>query len=148
MMTPLAAWLLALAGALPGTPQLQDYPVALTRIDHYAPTRVPRHGIDWKLRQYLEGGGDGPLDFADRFTVYTLGCGSGCLQFALIDRRNGKVHPGLYLNNGRLAHRRDSRLLIATHNDGYGYPDILDYYLWDGRRLVLIKTEQRAFVPD
>ncbi|MGE8216673.1 MAG: hypothetical protein ACN6RD_10790 [Stenotrophomonas maltophilia] len=143
-----APCLLAIAASLSGSPRLEDYPVPLSRIDHPAPPRIPRHGINWKMRQYLQGAPDGAPDFADRFTLYTLGCGSGCIEFALIDRRSGKVHPGHSFNNGRFAHRRDSRLLIVTHNDGYGYPDILDYYLWNGRRLTLLKTEQRAFVPD
>lgn len=140
--------LLALAVAA-APPQLEDYPVELTRIDHFAPTRPPRDGVTWKMDMYLRGDGqDGDLDFADRFTVYLAGCGSGCIEYVLIDRVSGEVHPGQTLNNGRLAHRRDSRLLIVTQNDGYGHPDRIEYLLWTGERLERIAYEERAFVPD
>lgn len=127
----------------------EDYPVALSRIGAFATTRLPRSGVTWKMDMYLRADSQqGALDFADRFTVYQAGCGSGCLEYVLIDRVSGKVHPGQTLNNGRLAHRRDSRLLIVTHNEGYGYPDQIAYYTWTGKRLALIRREQRPFVAD
>lgn len=129
--------------------RFEDYPAALSHIGTFAPTRPPRPGVTWKMDMYLRADHqDGALDFADRFTVYQAGCGSGCLAYVLIDRVSGKVHPGQTLNNGRLAHRRDSRLLIVTHNEGYGYPDQIEYYAWTGKRLALIKREQRAFIAD
>jgi len=124
------------AGCASAPPTFQAHRVALSRIDHPAPAKLPRTDIGWKMVRYLQADGEAPEppNFADRFTLFLVGCGSGCRQYALIDRRSGKVHPGQALNNVRFDYRRDSRLLVVTHAEGARSPDIVDYLVWDGAR--------------
>lgn len=124
------------AGCASAPPTFQAHRVALSRIDHPAPAKLPRTDIGWKMVRYLQADGEAPEppNFADRFTLFVVGCGSGCRQYALIDRRSGKVHPGQALNNVRFDYRRDSRLLVVTHAEGARSPDIVDYLVWDGAR--------------
>ncbi len=124
------------AGCASAPPTFQAHRGALSRIDHPAPAKLPRTDIGWKMVRYLQADGEAPEppNFADRFTLFLVGCGSGCRQYALIDRRSDKVHPGQALNNVRFDYRRDSRLLVVTHAEGARSPDIVDYLVWDGAR--------------
>lgn len=133
------------AGCASAPPTFEAHRVPLSRIDHPAPAKLPRADIGWKMKQYVQFDGEvpEPPNFADRFTLFLVGCGSGCRQYALIDRRSGRVHSGQALNNVRFDYRRDSRLLVVTHTEGYRSPDIVDYMVWNGTRWRRVAREVR-----
>ena len=134
---------LLLGGCVPDALRFEDYPAAPEPLAAPAETRIPASGLSWKMRQYLEVSGDtGEPDFAGHFRVFAIGCGTGCLQYRLIDRRTGEVLPGGEVSNGHIRHRRDSRLLIAQRTDGYGLPAYLDYWVWNGTRLHKVMTHE------
>lgn len=98
---------------------------------------------------YLCGDGqDGDFDFVDCFIVYLVGCGSGCIEYVLIDCVSGEVYLGQIFNNGCLVYWCDSCLLIVMQNDGYGYFDWIEYLLWMGEWLECIVYEECVFVFD
>src|SRR5439155_256354 len=76
---------------------------------------------------------------------------TGCLEFALIDRTTGRVHPGMEFNMDfpstyegpyGLKYRRSSRLLVAYHADAFKYPVFVDYYVWDESRFKLLQAHK------
>lgn len=141
----IAAAALLLSGCVPDAVRFEDYPAAPGSAPMVAPaaTRIPASGISWKMRQYLEVSGDtGEPDFAGRLRVFAIGCGTGCLEYRLIDRATGEVLPGGEVSNGHIRHRRDSRLLIAQRTEGYGRPAYLDYWVWNGVRLDKVMTHE------
>jgi hypothetical protein len=96
----------------------------------------------------LQGAKAGP-NFAGHFTVIYWGCGSPCVQFAIVDARNGNVAwyepDSTYV--GPPMYRRDSRLLIEDptgfETDSLGHPyysALVAYYEWTGTALILRDT--------
>jgi len=95
-----------------------------------------------------EGAREGP-NFASHYTIVQWGCGSGCVQFAVVDAKTGAVYvPPFYVGprarieaetepDEPLQFRIDSKLLIVSgapneKNEG------LYYYKWDKGRFVLL----------
>lgn len=136
-----------LCSCVPSAPALTfaGYAVPVRESTPLAKAKIPESGLNWKMRQYLEHSDQQPADFAGKYTVLDISCGTGCVEFALIDRNTGQVHPGMQLNvdfpasypgaHG-LDHRRDSRLLIVRRAESFSYPVFVDYYVWDGASFI------------
>ena len=97
--------------AAPRTPRFRPAPVRLDTHD----ARMFRTQLRTQARL-------GP-DFAGRYRVAYWGCGTGCMGFAVVDLRTGKVsfppdfHIVVQASAAPMAHvirRDDSRLLIVT----------------------------------
>ncbi len=108
-------------------------------------------------------------NFAGHFILATWGCGTDCVQFAVIDAATGKVfHPaglstnvstnvhadlldegGPFHQDGSLKFRADSKLLILI-----GMPNEdkkrrgISYYTWNGTQLALIRFVPKAWYAD
>jgi len=134
----------------PGDPPLESTAKA-PRMD----TRFARE-YRTQLREAAEKG----PDFGGRYALASWGCGTNCLELALIDLSIGKVHetaastlPGCLvprLSEGKPAvwadYRLDSRLLYLypcqLDNPCQGEDEIRrDAYLWNGKRFEMLKTE-------
>jgi hypothetical protein len=119
----------------------------------------------------LEGSGDrlfrtrlreaarkGP-DFAGHFTVAQWGCGSGCLNTAVIDAISGRIYwtgpltfftfPYLGTKTGReyqgMVYRLDSRLLVADGCPGEEENPAkcgTYYYEWRNQRMKLLRFDK------
>ncbi|GAB3527435.1 hypothetical protein GCM10027443_04010 [Pontibacter brevis] len=74
----------------------------------HADTRTYRRA----LREGLEAG----INFAGRYTVVTVGCGTSCQQHYVVDRENGKVLDKLQSSAGA-SYAPDSRLFIINPPD-------------------------------
>jgi|GEM_PF-628244 len=130
--------------------QFESYAVPLRKITKFAPTKIQSEGVNWKMEGYLHFSDGGPPDFANKYTVFSIGCGISCVEFCLIDRTTGIVHPGMSFNQHFLAdyegptgliYRRDSRLLIVYHA-ALGEPIFADYYVWDGAKFILLRQDK------
>ena len=131
-------------------PRFSDYPVR----EHYrgktAPLVLTRAARVYRTR--LKEAAQGKPNFAGRFIVTTWGCGTECLEGAIIDARTGRVFmlpftlccwsPGTVDDNFKpVDHRLNSSLIILSgardEKDG-------DYatraYRFQNNRLVLVKT--------
>lgn len=102
--------------------------------------------------QYLSEAGqiDGP-DFADRYTLFSISCGTGCTEYVVIDRISGAIYPGEsiildfpseYKGPYGLDYRRDSRLLVIYQAEGFSWPVHVSFYAWDGARINFIKKTE------
>jgi hypothetical protein len=94
-------------------------------------------------------------NFSGKFAVAKWGCGTGCVEWAIIDLESGKVFfdgQRLHLlwivgwdstkNGDFLQFRRDSTLLIAQGaTDANPHQVRRDYLRWDGERLALLKSD-------
>jgi hypothetical protein len=104
-----------------------------------------------------EGAKDGP-NFAGHFTIVGWGCGGACLDFGILDARNGHVYfpPELraisVMNVGTasdetapdydaLRFRPDSDLIavLGAPNEDESKEGIA-YYRWDGKKLIAVKA--------
>ena len=132
--------------------EFESYSVPLRKITSFAPTKIPNDGVNWKMEDQLRFSDGEPLNFANKYTLFSIGCGISCVEFCLIDRTTGIVHPGMSFNQHFLAdyegptgfiHRRDSRLLVVYHA-ALDEPIFADYYVWDGAKFTLLKQEQKG----
>ena len=129
----------------------ESYPAPSNPIKRFAKTKIPESGIDWKIQDYLRFSGDNPLNFAGKYTLFEIGCGTGCVEFCLIDRTTGTVFPGKDFNQDfpesyeglmGLQYRQNSSLLVVYHATAFKYPVSVDYYLWDGAKFNLLRSDQ------
>ena len=97
-------------------------------------------------------------NFAGHYVLAAWGCGTDCLNFAIIDRRTGQVFRSDEMNSvgppgmDRLTFQPDSKLLIVTagrSEEEYDRPGVR-FYAWDGRKLKLVRSYPYAAVcePD
>lgn len=101
------------------------------------------------------GAKEGP-NFAGHFTIIGWGCGSSCLDFAIVDAKNGAVWfppfggiSAVHLDTGegevqpaylQLRYERDSSMLVVLGalNDDAATEGIF-YFRWDGKRLHMLR---------
>ena len=98
-------------------------------------------------------------DFAGFYTVAGWGCGSSCLEFAIIDVRTGSVYfdkdlrwvSTVHVGNAphepkfkwnALRYRADSRLLVVLGSPQDDSLEGISYYEWDGVKLNLVRFIQ------
>ncbi len=152
-----------------GEPRFEQY-----RADVYAGRPVPLNLRSHRLarmyrtlmrQQQREEG----VNFAGRYTLASVGCGTGCSVTAFIDARDGRAYFPRELNGwtgivgdyeppegeDTWEWRADSRLLriVGRPNVGregeerYG-PSGIYHYEWTGRRLRLVKFRHVGSYPD
>jgi len=140
--------------AFAASPRFEDYPANLTKIEKITHVILPKEKeVDWKMADYLHYADvkdEQRLDFADRFTLFHIGCGTGCHEYALIDRVTGVVYPGGYHQEDfpsdytgptGFEFHRNSRLLIIRRAESFNWPVFVDYFVWEGTSMRLITTE-------
>ena len=106
-------------------------------------------------RTVLREGAAGGPNFGGHYTVVTWGCGSSCVQFAIVDAISGNVYfPSFYVAVGvgsdqdyehipePLQYKLDSKLLMVTGNLNEAEKGGVYYYKWDNSRLTLIKQSE------
>jgi hypothetical protein len=134
-----------------GSPKFEFYSVKVHPIRHFAPTKIPKSGIDWKMDRFLRHSDDEPVAFADRYTFGEIGCGTGCIEYCLIDRTSGAVYPGTDFNQDfpndyhgltGFQFRRDSKLFVVYHAVGFEYPIHVSYYVWEGTKPKFLQTDE------
>jgi hypothetical protein len=131
-------------------PKYESYLVTARPIKKFARTMIPDSGIDWKVERALRCSDTEPVNFAGKYTLLETGCGTGCSEYCLVDRTNGKVYPGSdftedfpdgYHGPTGFQYRRDSTLLVVFHAVGFDYPVHVSYYVWEGTNLKFLDTE-------
>jgi hypothetical protein len=115
------------------------------------------HPMARRYRTMLRAQAKSGPNFAGHYTIAGWGCGSSCLQFAIIDARNGRVYFPPHIGSVSTVHvdqalrepepdfwglryRIDSRMLVVVgaRNDDPSQEGI-DYYEWSGRTLKRIR---------
>jgi len=142
----------------PGTQKNRAAPPSfadLSTTDRFEGKPAPVKIVTRQARTYRtmlrDSANDGP-NFAGHYTIGQWGCGSGCVQFAIIDAKTGDVYfPPFYVSivagpeekmediPEPLQFKPDSKLLIVTgarNEKGGG----VYYYKWENNRLALITS--------
>ena len=139
--------------APPGVPSFSDYVVKSEPAPEPAPLRIRRHTQAWQFRTTLrEEYENGKPNFAGHYRIEGWGCGTACLDWAVVDVRTGGVtfDPAIrvvagtpeddsadssFSQYGFLGFRKDSRLLIMHGAPSEpGGDEGIGYYVWNGNR--------------
>ncbi|MBI5380450.1 MAG: hypothetical protein HZA31_00985 [Opitutae bacterium] len=146
--------LLALVGCSQTTPTFEAFPaheqIALAK---FAKTKIPRSGIGWKMESYLSYS-DNPeiahVNFAGYYSVFIVGCGTGCAEYCIIDRSTGEVYPQRDFQQDfpnewdgptGFLFRPDSRLFTVYWAEGFDWPIHVEHFVWDGRKMNLVQSQ-------
>jgi hypothetical protein len=144
------------------TPRFEDYPATVYR-GGAAQVNVKSMREARRYRTVLREGAKKGVNFAGHYTVVQWGCGTGCMQAAIIDTKTGVVFfPeevngfGVWFwdenNETRLddapRFKPNSRLMVMSgfpaSEGSKGEPKSgLYYYEWTGRRLRLVKLVEK-----
>jgi hypothetical protein len=149
-------------------PRFEDYPAAVRR-GRVAPLDLSSHPLARTyrtlLRQQLREEG---VNFAGRYTLASVGCGTGCSISAIIDARNGRAYFPRELTGwtgivgdydipegeDSWTYRAGSRLLRVVGRPNIGAareerhgPSGIYYYEWTGRRLRLVRFTHVGSYP-
>lgn len=150
-------------------PRFEDYRVAVRR-GRVAPLDVRSHRLartyrTLMRRQLREEG----VNFAGRYTLASVGCGTGCSVTAVIDARDGRAYFPDELNGWtsivgdydipegeeQRMFRADSRLLRVVGRPNIGRadeerhgPSGIYYYAWANNRLRLVKFVHVGSYPE
>jgi hypothetical protein len=135
---------------LPSTDELlAQYPVAEVFPGKSAPVKFAHNSDAWHIRTAIRNAvkdATGPT-FAGHMIIAEWGCGSPCMQLAVIDMRNGNVQFVPAAATSGWAARKDSRLLVVdppeATTDQTTYPPSY-YLLGDDGVLREIKTPPPA----
>ncbi|HEV7890632.1 MAG TPA: hypothetical protein VGP08_08335 [Pyrinomonadaceae bacterium] len=151
------------------TPRFRNYKVVVRR-GRVTPLDLRSHKLARLYRTLLrEQQRDEGVNFAGRYTLASVGCGTGCSITAIIDARTGRAHFPVELNGwtgivgdydppeGKepWEYRAGSKLLRATGRPSVGDPrderhgpSGIYYYAWDGARLRRVGFEPVGSYPE
>src|SRR6266436_5502287 len=139
-------------------PKFTDYPVE----EIYRGNPVPPNIITAKSRRYrtmIRDGASGKVQFSGHYTIAEWGCGTDCMEFAIVDSISGMVYDEFWISGfpadwwndhpsdqdaDRLKFVPDSRLLKIKgcpndHDCGF-----YDYEMVDGQGL---RTVRKRLLP-
>ena len=149
-LAPFFLCLSVVAAAQSRTPRYAHFPC-----EPFSGKPVAAKPVSKEARQFrsviTDGAKAGP-NFAGHYTITAWGCGTSCIQFAIIDAKTGKVYmPPFYVafslnlkqeklrDEDPLQFRINSALLVvigSKNEKGEG----IYFYKWDGEKLVLIHS--------
>ena len=144
------------------SPQFKDYPAR----EVYRGKPAPPNIITKKSREYrtmIREGASSKVQFAGHYTVPIWGCGTDCMEFAIVDSISGKVYDEFWLSglpgawwkdhqsddDERMRYLPDSRLLKIQgcprdHDCGFYYYEIVD---GEGLRLIWKRLLPKQYQP-
>mgnify|MGYP003334268877 CR=1 FL=1 len=146
-------------------PQFDAYPATI----HKGPNALPNLRSDARTRMYrtrIKAWSEVKPNFAGHYILATWGCGTECVQMAIIDAKTGKVfHPAgvtsnaannvhdalfdgkpKWPNEGSIKFQANSKLLVLI-----GMPEEdskrrgISYYVWRHNRLSLVRFIPKAW---
>lgn len=136
---------LAITAFAADVPQFKDFPVAGINHGENAPVKLTTPEAREFRTRLTEAAREKP-NFAGYYILTRWGCGSGCIQPAIIDAKTGRVFmvPFTVVSVGEkvidpVQFQLDSRLLIVNGSRNDQPENGTFYYRWDRKRLELIK---------
>lgn len=149
-------------GQVKRAPRFEDYPAPASFKGRPAPAKIIGSKAKLFRTAIRKGASSGP-NFAGHYTLVMWGCGSSCMQFAIVDAQTGTVYipAGLmqldtdpWMQHDPLASeepvqfRKDSQLLILVGGGYIGRKPRLKgkyFYEWTGNDLQLITSIKRRY---
>ncbi len=151
-----------LASAQRGVPRFENYTAPVYR-GKSAPVNLASAKGASNFRTRLREGAKEGINFAGRYTLVSWGCGTSCLQAAVIDAKTGRVYFPDELNgfgvwlwpdtgDEVMQFKPNSRLLIMSGTPGGEASNDntksgIYYYEWTGTRLRLLKLVEKKREP-
>lgn len=133
-------------------PKFEDYTVPVANGLKYVPPKFATSG-QRRFRTVIRGWASAGPNFGGHYTIAEWGCGTGCVQMAIVDDRTGEVYDtpigalpraafclGANPDQDKtgILYRRDSSLLILRGCRLFGQCETV-YYLWNLNRFKVLR---------
>ena len=138
-------------------PRFEDYPVSQLFKGKPAPVGLRTHPRANLFRTMLREGAKQGANFAGHYTVVMWGCGSDCMEVAIVDAKTGRVYfaPFIVTPSMKADYRINSRLLVQNPPERNERPidaEMFDvykpgWYVWKGNRFVKLPVKIRYRKP-
>ena len=79
----------------------------------FVPPKLQKGSPGHRFRTVIKRGAAGPPDFAGHYRVVTWGCGTNCINFAIVDKKTGEVYMQKASASMELKHVATSKLLVT-----------------------------------
>ncbi|MEC4891419.1 MAG: hypothetical protein SAL07_03555 [Oscillatoria sp. PMC 1051.18] len=131
---------LQLVDKSPSSLQFEDYPASEVFTGNPAAVDLNSHPQARRFRTALQEGIKNGANFAGKYAVVTIGCGTSCQQIAIVDVSTGKVFMSEVGSELGVKHRLDSRLLVINppeNLENINLPEELktQYFVWENNSL-------------
>lgn len=140
MRLGLSVAVLITSAAAPERSAFDRYPAAVVSSARQSALRIA-DPLSRRYRSALQEAAAGPANFAGHYVLAQIGCGSGCIRLAAIDRLTGRVLWFPVTVSGwpmtvtePLTFARNSRLLVVQGMLNEREPSATRQYVFDGRR--------------
>jgi hypothetical protein len=132
-------------------PRFEDYSVKTKYKSKPAKVDLKSHPRAKMFRSVLRNAASRGPNFAGHYAIAQWGCGTSCIEFAVIDLKTGKVFINPEPATSDLVFDIDSRLLVVNPIDSSTYklsehlPDYLmtRYLIWEGSSFKQIDSSMK-----
>jgi hypothetical protein len=128
---------------VPSVPAFANYGVDSVYHGPVAPVDLASSDKARQFRTVLKRGARRGPNFAGHLTVVTWGCGTSCIDVALVDARTGQVTQSPIGAGYRVQHHVDSRLLVIDRvqcsDTAWAAPYAI-FLEWTGRALRILDS--------
>jgi len=128
---------------VPSVPAFADYAVDSVYHGSLAPVDLASSPKARRFRTVLRRGAEEGPNYAGHLTVVTWGCGTSCIDVALVDARTGRVTPSPIGAGYGVQHHLDSRLLVIDRvpcSDTSWAAPYAVFLEWTGRALRILDS--------
>jgi len=122
-----------------------------------APIDVKGHPRAKRYKEALSASASQGPNFAGHYRIVTWGCGTACLELAIVDLETGRVffpgnlkrnyYQGVRDGTEPFSFRKNSALLVAAGSPNHRERLGLHYFLWKSDELVDIHEVRHSFSP-
>jgi len=136
-------WIRSGPHQVPSVPAFANYPVDSVYHGPLAPLDPASSHKARQFRTVLRRGAQKGPNFAGHLTVVTWGCGTSCIEVALVDARTGQVTPSPIGAGYAVQHHLESRLLVIDRvqcsDTSWAAPYAI-FLEWTGRALRILDS--------
>ena len=136
-------WIRSGSAQVPSVPAFADYGVDSVYRGPFAPVDLASSSKATRFRTVLRRGAAKGPNYAGHLTVVTWGCGTSCIEVALVDARTGRVTPSPIGAGYGVQHHLDSRLLVIDRvpcSDTSWAAPYAVFLEWTGRALRILDS--------
>ena len=121
-------------------PSFEDFSIADIYTDE---KKAPDFSTDrgsLTFKTVIEEGLRGGPNFAGHYSIVSIGCGTMCQTYKIVDLKTGKIFSPSFASSEGVSYRLGSNLII-TNPEGVDSDPV--FYIWDNDRLVFVAKQYK-----
>lgn len=128
-------------------PVFEKFRVSDTQFVEKKELQLSKNDKAWVYRTRLREAYKGQPNFARKYVVATIGCGSPCQTNFIIDKESGKIIENFSSSVG-VKFEVDSNLLIVNPQEGYEDVPVNEMPIWLGMSFYELKNNKLVLIKE